>query len=196
MPYFHSIETRGNQRLEAFATSTVTWMGPDGNRTCPVRDRDRVFNGESVLRHERASLCAEVASEGVAKIRNEGAGDHCPRNMRPADRPAIRLMKDLIQRERDPNLIESFDYPARASVPRQAQIGQALFECIELGKMERQQVHFMILIVRTQLHACDHAYSSSFRCRARGPNAVDGVVIREGKRCQARVLRCLYYALG
>ncbi len=75
-------------------------------------------------------------------------------------------------------------------------IGQPLFERTELGKMERKQVNFMVLIVSAQLYAGDHANSGALRRFARGTNAVYGVVIRESEGRKAAALRCLYYALG
>ncbi len=196
MPDFDAVETGGDQWLEALAPASVTWVSPDRNRTRLVGDRDGVLNGKLVLRHERAPLGAKVAGECVAKITYDTTGDHRSGNVRSANRTAIRLHKNLIECQRDAKLIEPVHYPARAGVSGNTQIGQPLFELAQLGKMEREQVNFMVLIVSAQLNAGDHANSGPLRRLPRGTNAVYGVVIRESERREAAVLRSLYYSLG
>ena len=196
MPDLDAVETGRDQWLETLAPATVTWMSPDRNCTRLVCDRDGVLNGKFVLRYECAPLGAKIAGECVAKITHDSAGNHRSRNVRPPNRSAIRLQENFIQCERDAELIEPGDYPSCAGVSGNPQIGQPLFERPQLGKMECEQVNFMVLIVSAELHACDHANPGALRCFAGGTNPVNGIVIRERESSQAATLRCLYHSLG
>ena len=196
MPDLDAVETGGDQRLETLSPATVAWMSPDRNCTSLVGDRDGVLNGKLVLRHERAPLCPKVAGECVAKVAHDTAGNHRSRNMRSPNRSAVRLQKHLIQCQCDAELIEPVDYPSRTGVSGNPEIGQPFFERPQLGKMEREQVNFMVLIVRAQLDARDDADSGALRRLARGTNAVYCVVISERESSEAATLRCLDYSLG
>jgi hypothetical protein len=112
------------------------------------------------------------------------------------NRSAVRLLENFIQCQRDAELIEPVDYPSRAGVSGQPEIGQPLFERTQLRKMEREQVNFVVLIICAQLDARDHANSGAL-CRFAGwKNAIYGVVIGERESREAAALRCLDYALG
>jgi hypothetical protein len=196
MPDLDAVETGGYQWLETLASAAVTRMSPDRDCTRFVGDRDGVLHREPVLRDERASLCSQVPIECVAKINHDSTGNHRTRNVRPANRSAIRLHENFIQCQRDADLIEPVDYPSRASVSGKPKIGQPLFERTQLRKMERKEVNFMVLVVSAQLDPSYHANSGALRRIARGTHAVYGVVIRESESGQAATLRCLYYSLG
>jgi hypothetical protein len=106
------------------------------------------------------------------------------------------LQEYFVQRQRNAELVEPVDYPSRAGVSGNPEIGQPLFERTQLGKMERKEVNFMVLVVSAQLNARDYANSGALRRFARGTNAVYGVVIRESESRETAALRCLYYSLG
>ena len=196
MPDLDAVEAGGDQWLETLTPAAVTRMRPDCNCTRLVGDRDRILNGELVLRYERAPFGAKVACERVAKITHHSTGNHRSRHVWSPNRSAIRLQENFIQCQRDAQLVEPVDYPSRARVPRNPQIGQPLFERPQLGEMKREQVNFMVLIISTQLDTGDHANSGALRRFARRTNAVYGVVIRERESREAAALRCLDYALG
>jgi hypothetical protein len=191
-----AVEARSDQWLETVAPAAVTRMSPDRNCTRLMGDRDGILNGKLVLRYERAPLCAKVAGECVAKITHDTTGNHRSRNMWSPNRSAIRLQQNFIQCQRDAELIEPVDYPSRAGVSGNPKFGQPLFEWPQLGKMECEEVNFLVLIVCAQLHARDHANSGALRRFARGTNAVYGIVIRKRESREAAALRCLYYSLG
>jgi hypothetical protein len=196
MPDFDAVETGGDQWLEPLAPPSVTWVSPDRNCTRLVGDCDGVLNGKLVLRYERAPLGAKVAGECVAKITHDPTRDHRSRNVWSPNRSAIRLQENFIQRQRDAELVEPVDYPSRAGMSGNPQIGQPLFERTQLGEMKSKQVNFMVLIISAQLDAGDHPNSGALRRFARRTYAVYGVVIRERESREAAALRCLYYALG
>jgi hypothetical protein len=62
--------------------------------------------------------------------------------------------------------------------------------------MEREQVNFMILVVRTQLDAGDHPNPGALSRLARGTNTIYGVVVGESESREAALLRRLDYSLG
>jgi hypothetical protein len=191
-----AVETCRDEGLESIAPSAIPGMSPDGNGARLVRDRDRVLHRKSVLRDKRASLRAKIPSECISKIRDEAACDHSPRDVRPPDRSAVGLKQYFVHGQGNAELVESLDNPPSARVPGHPEIGQLLFERPELGKVQREEMNLVVLIVRTQLHAGYHANSGARGSIARRKNPIDRIVIGERNGRQTTALRLLYYALG
>lgn len=196
MSDLNAVETGGDQRLETLASAAVARMSPDRNCTSLVGDRDCILDGKLVFRYERTPLRAKVPGECVTKITNDSTGNHRSRNVWSPNRSAIRLEENFVQCQRDAELIEPVDDPSCAGMSGNTEIGQPLFERTELGKVEREQVNFMVLIVSAQLHTGDHANSGALRRFSRRANTVYGIMIRERESREAAALRCLDYALG
>jgi hypothetical protein len=127
MPDLDAVEASGDQWLETLAPAAVTRMRPDRNCTRLMGDRDRILNGKLVLRYERTPLGAKVAGKCVAKITHDSTGNHRSRHVWSPNRSAIRLQENFIQRQRDAELVEPVDYPSRAGMSGNPQIGQPLF---------------------------------------------------------------------
>jgi hypothetical protein len=179
VPHFDAVQTGGDQWLETLPPAAVSGMSPD--RNCPglVRYRDCLLDGKPVLRHERASICAQVATECVAKVTHESSGNHRSCNVRPPNRPAIRLQENFIQCKRDAELVEPVDDSPRAGVSGKPETGQSLFEWAQLGEMKREQVDFVIMVVCTQLDPRDHANAGALCRLARGTHTIYCVVVRQ-----------------
>ena len=196
MPDLDSIEPSRHEWLETLSASTVRRVRPDGYSARIVRNRDRILDREPVFGHERAPVVAEVSHERLAEVGYKSARNQRPRDVWPADCAAIRLLKDFVERERNPEGVELLHNLSSPNMTRCAQLRQTLLERIEVGKMECEHVDFPLFIERTELHTCDYANTHGLGGLARRANTIDGVVIREGERGQAATRRSLDYVLG
>jgi hypothetical protein len=196
MPDFHTVEARGDKRLETLSPAAIARVSPD--RDCPRRvcDRDRVLDGKFVLWNERAAFGAKVPGKRVAKISHHPTGNHRPRDVRAANRSSVRLLEHFVHRDGNAKLVESVYYSSSARVARDSEIGQPLLQWPELRQVKGEQVNLMFLVVGAQLHSRYHANPGALGSLARGTNAIDGVVIGECEGRQTAALRCRNYALG
>jgi hypothetical protein len=116
--------------------------------------------------------------------------------VRSSDGAAIRLLQDLIHREGNPKRVELFYDPASPGITKGAQFLEMILERVEVGKVERQEMDFVIAIKSAQLYARDHADSGALTRFARNTDTVDSIVICERQRCQAAAFRSLDYLVG
>src|SRR2546423_6661035 len=114
---FQPVEARRNQRLQAFPSASLTGMRPDRQTTGLVGDGNRVLDRQSSLRYERGAGVSQISHERIPKIVNDAARNEGARYVRPADRAAIRLLKNFVQREPDAKGIQLFDDARRSRVP-------------------------------------------------------------------------------
>jgi hypothetical protein len=196
MSDLYAVQARRDERLEAFAPAISARMRPYRNSASLVRYPDGILDREPVLRYERASMIAEVASERVAKIGDHTPRDHRARDVRSPDRSAIRLLENFVECKGKAERVELLDDSAGARMSEATELREVPLESIGMRKVKSEHVNLVIAIERAQLDAGDDANACLLTSLARRANAVDGVVIGECERCQSASRSRLNYLLG
>lgn len=127
-----SIESSGDEWLEAFPAPTISRMRPNRESACFVGNGDRIFDGKPVLGNESAAVAAKVCHERVAEIVHNPARNQCARNVRTAHSSAVRLQQNFVQGDRYSQCVELLDDLFGAGVAQDAQLPEPLFESIEV----------------------------------------------------------------
>src|SRR3954470_7758293 len=122
VPNLHTIQSRSGQRLQTLASATVSRVRPDRETAGFVRNRDRVFDREFLLRHECAAVTAEIARERFPEIVNDAARHQSAGDVRAADGAAIGLLEHLVERQSDAERVQLLDDPPGAGMPEGAEL--------------------------------------------------------------------------
>ena len=144
MPHLDAIETgatSGSRRSRRPPS-------PDAPRSPARRPRAQSRwrpDRELLLRHERASG-AEISRECVAEIVHDAAGNQRARNVRPADRAAVRLLEHFVHRQRDTEPIELSTIFSARTCRATRRSASRVSSGPELGEMEREQMNFMVIV--------------------------------------------------
>ncbi|GAC1483190.1 MAG: hypothetical protein NVS1B5_02070 [Gemmatimonadaceae bacterium] len=79
---------------------------------------------------------------------------------------------------------------------RHSELAQTLFQRLDMTKVERQQMDFVLLVESAQLDSRNYPDTEALTGRARRPDSIDRIMIREGERGQAAPLRRFDYLVG
>ena len=196
MSYFETIQSGGDQRLDPVAPASFAGMRPNGQCSRFVRDCDRIFDRKALLRDKRTRSSPQISHECVVKVVHYAARDQCTRDVRTADCPAIGLLKNFVQRERNSNDVELVHDLLCACVAQRTQLAEPLFQSLQLGEVQRQDVDFVLVKECTELHSCDYSNSKSGAGRPRRLDSPDSIMVSERQRGETAPLRGFDDLLG
>ena len=194
--YLESIQSSGDQRLDPLAPPSFARMGPDGEGARLVRDRDRIFDRKACLGDKRTCSSAQVSHECIAKIMHYASRDQCTRNVRTADRAAIGLLKNFVQRQRNSKHVELVNDLLCTRVPQGTQLTKALFQSVEPRQVQRQDMDFVFVVERTELHPGNYSNSESVTGSARRVDSPNRIMIGECQRRETAAVGGLDYLVG
>src|SRR5438105_8735721 len=178
----HSVETCSDQRLEPLAPAAVARMCPDSKRTSFVGNADCVLNVQACLWHESTAVRAQVSHERITEIVHDPARNQRPRDVRPANCPAVGLLENFVKSELYAKCVELLHDFLCPRVSQRAQLSESRLERLELREVEREEVNFVIFIECAELDPRDHAHAEPLSGSSRSGQPVDGVVIGKGDR--------------
>ena len=196
MSYFETIQSRGDQRLDPVAPASFTGMRPNGQCSRFVRDCNRIFDRKALPCDKRTRSSAQISHECIAKVVHYAARDQCTSDVRTADRPAIGLLKNFVQRDGNSKNVELVHDLPCACVAQGAQLTKALFQGLEVREVKRQDMDFVLVVKCTKLHSGNHSNSESLAGLARCVDSANRIMIGECKRRETAALRSLDYLLG
>jgi hypothetical protein len=177
-----TIESLLGERLDPLAGAAMAWMGNDSDTACLVDESNRVGGGESILGDECRSARAEISAKCVTCIDCPALGDECPGDMRPTDCRATGLVEHGLEGDAHAVNVEQFDDLHRAVAPHLAEIGKArLYQC-RVGDMKAEDVGLEVILDGAQLHSGDDPDTEILTCCAGFSQAVDGIMVGQGKR--------------
>jgi hypothetical protein len=153
---------------------------------------DRIGHWKLVLRDESGTAVSEVPVERIAKIRRPSLGDHCARDVRPADRAARGLLEHRREVDADAELIEPNHHSLGAQTAHFTKRDETRFELTRVAQVQSQNVRFDLSFDGTQLDASHDAHAELLTGGDSLGDPRDGIVIGEGKRAEADALRLSY----
>ena len=167
-------------------------MGPHGQTTRLMHQRNRVGYVEAILRHVRRPSEADPAIERVAEIADPPAGYHGPSDVRTTDGTLVGLGEHRLHGHGNAVPIEHLDDLYRAFDPTGLQFTQRRPHRVLVGQMQPEQVQFVLVEMGTEFDAGNDAHTESVASCDRLRQAVDGVVVSEGDGVQLGVARCFH----
>lgn len=193
MSHLDTIESEGDQRLEAISSALLAGMGPDGYRPRRMRDRYRLGNFQPCFPYVSGLSGTEVAVECLAGITNvaafyQGAGD-----VRTPNGAACRFLHDGLEVYADAQMPQPLDDSARASLAGIAKDGKTLLEKLRPRYVKGEQVNLAITVVGTQLDAAHHPDSEWACSQLRFLQAAQRIVIGESDGCEPGRARRIDY---
>jgi len=194
--HFQAVESRGHEWLEALAATAISRMRPDRQPSRLVRNRDRVFDRQPLLWHERSPGAAEIAHECVPEVSDDASRNKCSRDMRAPNRAAVGLVQNFVQGQWYPQPVQLLDDFCGTRMAMRAQLAQSRLKCIQMREVQRQQVNFVVVLKRAQLAAGDDPNAERVASCPGGGNAIDRIVIRQRERGESAPLRSFDYAFG
>jgi len=194
--YFETIQSSRDQRLDPVAPPSFAGMRPNGQCSRFVRDCNRIFDRKALPCDKRTRSSAQISHECIAKVVHDTARDQRTRDVRTANRPAIGLPKNFVQRDRNSENVELVHDLPCTCVAQGTQLTKALFQSLEVREMKCQDMDFVLVVKCTKLHSGDHSNSESLAGPARRVDSANRIMIGECKRRQTAALRGLDYLLG
>lgn len=196
MSYLEAIQSSGDQRLESVTPASLTGMRPNGQCSSFVRDCDRIFDRKALLGNKCTRSCAQISHECVAKVMHCTSGDQRARDVRTTDGAAIGLLKNFVQSERNSKDVELAYDLLCTRVAQGPQFTKAPLQGVEVRKVQRQDMDFVLVVKCTEFHSSDYSNSEYLTGSARRVDSADRIMIGECKRGETAALRGLDYLLG
>ena len=195
MSNFDAVQSGLHHWLQSLPSSAFRWMCPNRETTCLVSDGDRILDAQLLFRHERGSATAKVPQKRIFEVVDRAPRHQRTRHVRPADRPAIRLTQDFIERDLDAERVELANDFLRPLVSHVPQLGEPPLERVETSQVQGKEMHLVAAVERAQLAPCHDTNARAFTGGARGSDAGDAIVIGKRDRREIAAFCRFDYAL-